>query len=378
MKFLIDEATKVDKQQAERELGRTVVVGIKLDAGIRELLTWVLVNVAQCGDRVIALHVIRSSAGNSTENINSFLTESSSVISVEKELNAVLAAYEGFCNLKQIDLKLKISRGTSIRRVLAQETSSASASKLIVGISKNTQGLNYYSVTVAKYCAKKVNGGCLVLGVNNGNIVYQKETAGNSKGDEVFFGGEFGRSCKINEGTGKAGDEPARRSFRCLRSAPVARFSCDWLYSYASNMSSRFYLVKNENFPAQGCVYEHLCSPCSNGNYHTLSESGEGSFNAVSPVKEHEHISESADRGYGWSLLRWAFLSRKKSSSHENKKDASVPQFTKKHTSQHSVTKFDCNGVVESISPAISELLSLREKYSSFCRLFSLKELEQV
>lgn len=40
--------------------GRTVVVGVKLDAQSRELLTWALVKVAQPGDRVIALHVLDS------------------------------------------------------------------------------------------------------------------------------------------------------------------------------------------------------------------------------------------------------------------------------------------------------------------------------
>lgn len=40
--------------------GRTVVVGVKLDSYSRELLTWALVKVAQAGDRVIALHVLKN------------------------------------------------------------------------------------------------------------------------------------------------------------------------------------------------------------------------------------------------------------------------------------------------------------------------------
>ena len=38
--------------------GKTVVVGVKMDAQSRELLTWSLVKVAQPGDTVIALHVL--------------------------------------------------------------------------------------------------------------------------------------------------------------------------------------------------------------------------------------------------------------------------------------------------------------------------------
>lgn len=43
--------------------GAVVVVGVKLDARSRELLTWALVKVAQSGDRVIALHILDPSTG---------------------------------------------------------------------------------------------------------------------------------------------------------------------------------------------------------------------------------------------------------------------------------------------------------------------------
>ncbi|KAL2518069.1 Protein kinase protein with adenine nucleotide alpha hydrolase-like domain [Abeliophyllum distichum] len=68
-----------------------VVVGVKLDAWSRELLTWALVKVAQSGDRVIALHII----DHSTEG-------KASLLSLVKTFDSVLAAYEGFCNLKQL------------------------------------------------------------------------------------------------------------------------------------------------------------------------------------------------------------------------------------------------------------------------------------
>ena len=42
---------------------RTVVVGVELDSASRTLLTWALCNVAQSGDRVIALHVIDTPTG---------------------------------------------------------------------------------------------------------------------------------------------------------------------------------------------------------------------------------------------------------------------------------------------------------------------------
>lgn len=42
----------------EREGGRTILVGVKLDSPSRELLTWALVKVAEPGDTVIALHIL--------------------------------------------------------------------------------------------------------------------------------------------------------------------------------------------------------------------------------------------------------------------------------------------------------------------------------
>ena len=42
----------------EGEGGRTILVGVKLDAPSRELLTWALVKVAEPGDTVIALHIL--------------------------------------------------------------------------------------------------------------------------------------------------------------------------------------------------------------------------------------------------------------------------------------------------------------------------------
>ncbi|KAK9292146.1 hypothetical protein L1049_020105 [Liquidambar formosana] len=72
------------------EGGETVVVGVNLDPQSRELLTWALVKVAQSGDRVIALHVL-----------NPATERQSSLLSLVKTFDSMLAVYEGFCNLKQ-------------------------------------------------------------------------------------------------------------------------------------------------------------------------------------------------------------------------------------------------------------------------------------
>ncbi|KAJ6405375.1 hypothetical protein OIU84_013353 [Salix udensis] len=134
--------------------GSTVIVGVKLDPMSRELLTWALVKAAQPGDTVIALHVLGS--------------------------NEIV---DRFCNLKQVDLKLKMCRGSSTRKIIVREVKSYAATKVIVGAAKNHPSI-WSSTSVAKYCAKKLPKDCSVLAVNNGKIVFQRERSPNTTGSK--------------------------------------------------------------------------------------------------------------------------------------------------------------------------------------------------
>ncbi|XVF39250.1 hypothetical protein PTKIN_Ptkin01aG0020200 [Pterospermum kingtungense] len=158
-----------EKHEPVSSGGEIVVVGVKLDAPSRELLTWALVKVAHPGDSVIALHVL----GN-----NEIVDRDgkSSLLSLVKAFDSVLAVYEGFCNLKQVDLKLKICRGSSTRKILVSEAKSYSATKLIVGTATKHHTIRS-STSVAKYCAKKLTKNCSVLAVHNGKIVYQRQVS---------------------------------------------------------------------------------------------------------------------------------------------------------------------------------------------------------
>ncbi|CAI0395770.1 unnamed protein product [Linum tenue] len=149
--------------------GRKVLVGVKLDSPSRELLTWALVKVAEPGDVVIALHVLGSNEIVDREG-------KSPLLSLVKAFDSILAVYEGFCNLKQVDLKLKICRGSSIRKILVREANSYTATKLILGAAPN------YTVrsptSVAKYCAKKLAAtDCSVLAVHNGKVVFERHSS---------------------------------------------------------------------------------------------------------------------------------------------------------------------------------------------------------
>jgi serine/threonine protein kinase len=98
----------------------------------------------------------------------------SSLLSLVRTFDSVLDVYEGFCNLKQVDLKLKLCRGSSARKILVREAKSFSATKVLVGISKSHHAIRS-SASVAKYIAKKLSKDCWVIAVNNGKILFQKE-----------------------------------------------------------------------------------------------------------------------------------------------------------------------------------------------------------
>lgn len=77
---------KAPDGEAEAE-GSTVVVGVRADHESRALLTWVLVNAAAPGDRVVAVHVVVASRAEAAAAV---------------DFDAMLGVYEGFCNLKQV------------------------------------------------------------------------------------------------------------------------------------------------------------------------------------------------------------------------------------------------------------------------------------
>ncbi|KAF2559126.1 hypothetical protein F2Q68_00013825 [Brassica cretica] len=165
--------------------GCTVVVGVKLDASSSELLDWALVKVAEPGDTVIALHILTNEITDQAGN--------SSFLSLVKTLDSVREVYEGLCKLKQVELKLKLCRGSSSRKVLVREAKLCNASKVVVGVSKSYHTI-HSSVSVAKYLARKLAKDCWVMAVDNGKVMFQKDgsplTVHQSKVNNSEEGGE--------------------------------------------------------------------------------------------------------------------------------------------------------------------------------------------
>ncbi|CAN6459209.1 unnamed protein product [Victoria cruziana] len=164
--------------------GKTVLVGVNLDSESKELLTWALVKVAEPGDRVIALHVLKDPAEARSG-------DKSSVVCLVNTFDSVVSVYEGFCNLKQVDLKVKISRGSSLRKTLVQEAKEFGALTVIIGVTKSTRLGS--SVSVARYCARQLTNSCSVLAVSNGKVLFQREASvANCRVDQSRRAGIFG------------------------------------------------------------------------------------------------------------------------------------------------------------------------------------------
>lgn len=330
--------------------GRKVLVGVKLDPRSRELLTWALVKVAEPGDLVIALHVLDT------------VTEgTSSLLSLVKTLDSVLAVYEGFCNLKQVDLKLKVCRGDSVRKLLVQEAKALGVSTVILGTSKSHHTIRS-SAWVAKYCAKKLHKCVSVFAVDNGKIAFQREATAQEK--------------------------------------------LQWSYLIFTNKS-----VKDCGSCALGEISEtefnqgELLDYCETENPLALVPFQKHDDESV--VGDESLVGDSKRMKPGWSLIRNVFHS-KRHTTKSSPKSTFVFQRGVRHSTSHSssvvypdhkqinidpIDDSTLDGESGAIVPYGSaiilppptlcsdadslseELLILRDKYSSSCRLYSLQEL---
>lgn len=288
------------------------------------------------------------------------------MLSLVKTFDSVLAVYEGFCNLKQVDLRLKVCRGGSVRKLLVQEAKAFGVSTVILGTSKTHHTIRS-SVRVAKYCAKKLHKCVSVFAVDNGKIAFHREASH---------------------------QENLQEDPNLLSTSLVVR----------TNKS-----VKN-------------CGSCS---LHEISETGfneegfpddyesENSLALVPFQKLDDDSCRSTMVGNskhikpGWSLIRHVFQSKKHSTKSLPKNTFVFQRALRQCSSQssavvypdHKQINFDqtYNSTLDGESAAIvpfgsaiilppptlcsdvgslaEDLLVLREKYSPSCRLYNLQEL---
>ncbi|XAR62851.1 Non-specific serine/threonine protein kinase [Bertholletia excelsa] len=384
-------------RDAEGAGSRTVVVGVKLDSQSRELLTWALVKVAQPGDRVIALHVL---------NNNDIVDRDgkSSLLSLVKAFDSILAVYEGFCNLKQVDLKLKICRGPSIRKILVREALTYFATEVILGTARNQHTIRS-SASSAKYCAKKLPKECSVLAVDNGKVVFHREatpstnkakgTDGNNRNRLLSkIQRTLSKNAKVLDGVHVDENLPA----------PTHEILELALVKHGTDSS--------KSAPRQNCSICLPTSPlpensCVQSTEEPTGDSEEDKSRALVPVQKAEDasssisllMSELPELRPGWPLLRHAVLSDCQAPERCPMRQISVVQWAmqlpSRHNEQESQTS-ELDGETGAIVPVgigtgpapsdpsrsskglPEELEGLHEKYSATCRLFTYQELLQA
>ncbi|KAK4756203.1 hypothetical protein SAY87_006330 [Trapa incisa] len=356
---------------------RTVVVGVKLDQQSRDLLTWALVKIAEQGDQVIALHVI----GN---NVNR--NGKSSLLSLVRSFDSFLAVYDGFCNLKQVDLKLKICRGSSIRKILVREANLYSAAKVIVGVT-GSHGPMGSPTSVAKYCAKKLSKDCWVLAVDDGKIIYQREgspaqvciSQGISKKHHnrpnsllnVFLQFESQNSEVLREG-----GEPGKVHFVDQTLEKALAKAATWSSTCGTN-TQRDGPSKEEEKSALSIVSSSSISTLIPD--HPEQSPGWPLLHG-SALAEQKLLKKSSERGI--SVVQWAMgLPDRRCLWLSTTSPDGQKQVNPKNDKEDPPSLDGEKGAIvlvgsdSAVTTLPKELSGLHEKYSSICRLFKYEEL---
>ncbi|GFZ09828.1 kinase with adenine nucleotide alpha hydrolases-like domain-containing protein [Actinidia rufa] len=367
---------------------RTVVVGVKLDSHSRELLTWALVKVAQPGDRVIALHVL----GN-----NEIVDRDgkSSLLSLVKAFDSVLAVYEGFCNLKQVDLKLK--------ERLKVTTQSVHQLLLPSTVQRNYQKIaQYLRLIMGRLCFQReaspmTNGRAKGIDDHHRHSLlsaFEKFQSKNSK--ELHGANEV-------ENPTAASDKSTSENFEV--GSLKAEVSC-----------AESALKKNCTICSPGSVLtENSCAQSTNA---PTGDGNEDNSKAIVPVQKLEaassssvsplSISELPELRPGWPLLHRAILPNRQAFETPSVEQISVVQWAMQLPSRNCLPSADSKqntcgerenqsseldgesgaivpvGAETPSSPSISssslpeELEGLHEKYSDSCTLFKYQELLQA
>ncbi|KAK7282684.1 hypothetical protein RIF29_11656 [Crotalaria pallida] len=378
-----------------RHGGRTVVVGVKLDAPSKELLDWAMLKVAQQGDTVVALHVLLNH-----EIVNGDGKSSLSLLSLVKAFDPVLAVYEGLCSVIQVDLKLKICRGSSVKKILVREANAYAATHVMVGISQGHRIKTRSSTSLAKYCARKLSNDCCVLSVNNGKVVFK--SGGDISPPNAAATDLKGINCHKKSGLIGSIHRTLSKSSK-VQSDDNASMD----HSFA-----KVFLDSTEDVRRQGCM---ICGPTPaspNISCHESAEesSGEGDPQnslAIVPVKTSD--ASQLELKPGWPLLHGRILSDRQPLDRSPVQQVSVVQWAMRlpcrHLSYHADHDHRANncdqgqdqyaaldsktGALVPVDAEIGiasspecnsisipkELEGLHDKYSATCRLYEYQEL---
>ncbi|KAK7282293.1 hypothetical protein RIF29_10951 [Crotalaria pallida] len=342
--------------EAGRGGRKKVLVGVKLDNRSRELLTWALVKVAEPGDLVIALHVLDTVTAGTAP-----------LLSLVKTFDSILSVYEGFCNLKQVDLRLKVCRGDSPRKVLVQEANSFGVSTVIVGTSKKHHTIRSNS-SIAKYCAKKLQKCVSVFSVDNGKIAFRREASITCSAQEKLHEGENIEPKILVACTDKTLMNCESHERRLSVKANIVMESSLALIPYQKNypVDPRSYsIVVSDSKPLKSgwSIIRQVFHPRKHSHSHSPKSSQKDAF-----------VFQSA-----WAQSRWNSLAvvhpDHKQTNVDKNDDSTLDAESGAIVPFGSNDTFPPPSICGEVTSLPEELLGLQEKYSSLCRLYSFEEL---
>ncbi|KAJ3683478.1 hypothetical protein LUZ60_013705 [Juncus effusus] len=397
------EGSTMETRGGEEEK-KIVLIGVKMDSRSREMLTWALVNLAGSGDQFVACHVI-TTPGASSSALNS-------------ELDSMLAVYEGFCHLKQIELKLKICKGLSVRRALVHEAKNLGASNLILGVAKNKHRISH-SLAIAKHCAKKLHLTCSVISVNNGKIIFQSDkTKSKSEESDLYcvLPSRYNakpKELQIPNGASTSTEEdlycvlPPKNPVQALnadQTSTVLALNADQKSPVqalnADQKSTMYALNADQSSPVQALNADQYCSwpkkADPNNSSGLTNGSGSGSNNwtddeSASSISSpcNSEINKKINNNFGlrkrvlkhrrclssdWTMVKWALRisngSRDPRPVNPLRVDGSESQ---RSDSFDSSLNLNLN-----LGENWSELDSLKERYEKVLRVFGFDELDSA
>lgn len=150
----------VPEEEKVRE--RSILVGFQINGDARQLLAWALANIAQQGDRLMAVNVSRNHQDASRSKTPSLL----------KLLDDFMAEHEDLCAKKKVILAGRVAIGNSIKRNLVEEAELCAAKSVVVGANKNYSFGG--SSSLAKYCARKLPSTVSLIAVHKGEVIFER------------------------------------------------------------------------------------------------------------------------------------------------------------------------------------------------------------
>ncbi|XP_060168627.1 protein kinase STUNTED-like isoform X2 [Lycium barbarum] len=330
---------------------RNVLVGVRFDGHIRELLNWAIVKVAEPGDRVIALHVCRNE---------------DSIAKDKSLLDTYLDDYDGLCNKKQVDIISLVSKGSSIRRVLVREAKKHAALAVVVGTSKHSTLGSWTSI--AKYCAKRLPNTTEVMAIDNGKVFFRRSSSSQLKGSfgdpkpSLFLERNSTlRDCQSEFGESKISE--------------MGRFSCEvtrTLERWTNGAETK----KEESTTSPSG--KHKKGSLSLGSFSLPTEDFATDTPGWPLLQTASSLNQPAKVGRKMSVVQWVMTLPNRSMLDSPKSGSSPKENRNAFAMENSYSIMDCNEKESSsvCNQLIKDLQLILEANSSGCKWFSYDVLK--